>query len=287
MQPYNSPLKKTLGLLRMMRLPNCVMIGFAVIVGEALASQAVTARAAFYGFMTGFLLLAASMILNDYFDREIDKINEPKRPLPAGIVKPAEAISFAIIVVSMGMFFAANLGAWALLIAVASIVIMILYNARVKKLGLAGNALVSINVAIPFIFGGFAVGSPTWSLGIFTLLAFLSSLGREILKGIVDVAGDSARGVKTVAATKGNMSAAKQGAALFLGAVVLSVLPLALGLVSKPLYYIPVVVICDVGFLLTAYSIKTDPSPRNAKRSKNFVLVWMTFGLLAFVFGAI
>ena len=285
MQPYNSPLKKTLGLLRMMRLPNCVMIGFAVIVGEALASQAVTARAAFYGFMTGFLLLAASMILNDYFDREIDKINEPKRPLPAGIVKPAEAISFAIIVVSMGMFFAANLGAWALLIAVASIVIMILYNARVKKLGLAGNALVSINVAIPFIFGGFAVGSPTWSLGIFTLLAFLSSLGREILKGIVDVAGDSARGVKTVAATKGNMSAAKQGAALFLGAVVLSVLPLVLGLVS--FYYIPLVVVCDVGFLLTAYSIKTDPSPRNAKRSKNFVLVWMTFGLLAFVFGAI
>ena len=287
MQPYNSPLKKTIGLLRMMRLPNCIMIGFAVIVGEALASQAVTARAAFYGFMTGFLLLAASMILNDYFDREIDKINEPKRPLPAGIVKPAEAISFAIIVASMGMFFAANLGAWALLIAVASIVIMILYNARVKKLGLAGNALVSINVAIPFIFGGFAVGSPTWSLGIFTLLAFLSSLGREILKGIVDVAGDSARGVKTVAATKGNTIAAKQGAALFLGAVVLSVLPLALGLVSKPLYYIPVVVICDVGFLLTAYSIKTDPSPRNAKRSKNFVLVWMTFGLLAFVFGAI
>ncbi len=285
MQPYNSPLKKTIGLLRMMRLPNCVMIGFAVIVGEALASQAVTARAAFYGFMTGFLLLAASMILNDYFDREIDKINEPKRPLPAGIVKPAEAISFAIIVASMGMFFAANLGAWALLIAVASIVIMILYNARVKKLGLAGNALVSTNVAIPFIFGGFAVGSPTWSLGIFTLLAFLSSLGREILKGIVDVAGDSARGVKTVAATKGNMSAAKQGAALFLGAVVLSVLPLVLGLVS--FYYIPLVVICDVGFLLTAYSIKTDPSPRNAKRSKNFVLVWMTFGLLAFVFGAI
>jgi geranylgeranylglycerol-phosphate geranylgeranyltransferase len=284
-QPYNSPLKKTIGLLRMMRLPNCIMIGFAVIVGEALASQAVTARAAFYGFMTGFLLLAASMILNDYFDRQIDKINEPKRPLPGGIVKPAEAISFAIIVASMGMFFAANLGAWALLIAVASIVIMVLYNARVKKLGLAGNALVSTNVAIPFIFGGFAVGSPTWSLGIFALLAFLSSLGREILKGIVDVAGDSARGVKTVAATKGNMSAAKQGAALFLGAVVLSVLPLVFGLVS--FYYIPLVVICDVGFLLTAYSIKTDPSPRNAKRSKNFVLVWMTFGLLAFVFGAI
>ena len=285
MQPYSSPLKKAIGLLRMMRLPNCIMIGFAVVVGEALASQAVTARAALYGFMTGFLLLAASMILNDYFDREIDKINAPTRPLAAGIVKPAEAISFAVIVASLGMFFAENLGALPLLIAVTSIVIMILYNARVKKLGLIGNALVSTNVAIPFIFGGFAVGSPTWPLGIFALLAFLSSLGREIVKGIVDVAGDNARGVKTVAATKGNDGAAKLGAILFLSAVALSVLPLILGLVS--VYYIPLVVICDVGFLLTAYSIKNDPSTRNAKRSKNFVLVWMTFGLLAFVFGAI
>lgn len=261
------------------------MIGFAVVVGEVLASQAVTARAALYGFMTGFLLLAASMILNDYFDREIDKINAPTRPLAAGIVKPAEAISFAVIVASLGMFFAENLGALPLLIAVTSIVIMILYNARVKKLGLIGNALVSTNVAIPFIFGGFAVGSPTWPLGIFSLLAFLSSLGREIVKGIVDVAGDNARGVKTVAATRGNDGAARLGAMLFLSAVALSVLPLILGLVS--VYYIPLVVICDVGFLLTAYSIKNDPSTRNAKRSKNFVLVWMTFGLLAFVFGAI
>jgi geranylgeranylglycerol-phosphate geranylgeranyltransferase len=284
-QYSNSPLQKPIGLVHMMRLPNCIMIGLAVVVGEALVSQAITARAAFYGFMTGFLLLASSMILNDYFDREIDRINEPKRPLAAGTVKPAEAISFAIIVASLGMFFAANLGAVALLIAVASIVIMILYNARVKKLGLIGNAFVSINVAIPFIFGGFAVGNPTWSLGIFTLLAFLSSLGREIMKGIVDVAGDSAKGVKTVAAISGNVRAASQGATLFLGAVGLSVLPLFLGLVS--FYYIPLVVICDVGFVLTAYSIKTDPSPRNAKRSKNFVLVWMTFGLLAFVFGAI
>jgi geranylgeranylglycerol-phosphate geranylgeranyltransferase len=269
----------------MMRLPNCVMIGFAVIVGEALASQAVTARVAFYGFMTGFLLLAASMILNDYFDREIDKINAPRRPLAAGIVKPAEAISLAIIVASLGIFFAASLGVLALLIALASIIIMVLYNAQIKKRGFIGNVLVSTNVAIPFIFGGFAVGSPTWSLGIFSLLAFLSSLGREVVKGIVDVAGDSARGVRTVAATMGNPGAAKRGATFFLSAVVLSVLPLVLGLVS--VYYIPLVAICDIGFLLTAYSIRNDPSPRNAKRSKNFVLVWMTFGLLAFVFGTV
>jgi geranylgeranylglycerol-phosphate geranylgeranyltransferase len=285
LQPYTSPLKRTFGLVTMMRLPNCVMIGFAVIVGEAIASQAVPAQAAFYGFMTGFLLLAASMVLNDYFDREIDAINQPKRPLPAGIVKPTEAISFAIILLSIGLLFAAYSGFWTLLIASISLAIMISYNARVKKLGLLGNALVSVNVAVPFIYGGFAVGRPTWSLAIFALLAFLSSMGREILKGVVDVAGDTARGVRSIAATTGNIPAARASAILFLAAVALSALPVSLGLVSY--YYMPLVAICDIGFLLTAYSVASNASPRNAKRNKNFVLVWMTFGLLAFVIGTL
>jgi geranylgeranylglycerol-phosphate geranylgeranyltransferase len=261
------------------------MIGFAVIVGELIASPVVPARAAFYGFMTGFLLLSASMVLNDYFDREIDAINEPERPLPAGVVKPSQALSFSIVLGALGFWFAAGSGTATLLIAFLSVVVMVLYNSRVKKTGLLGNSFVSLNVAIPFIYGGFAVASPTWSLGIFSLLAFLSSMGREIAKGIVDVAGDTAKGVRSVAATKGNQTAAKYGAAFFIFAVALSGLPLILGIVSS--YYIPLVAICDIGFLLTAYSLITNPSPGHAKRNKNYVLVWMTFGMLAFVVGSI
>jgi geranylgeranylglycerol-phosphate geranylgeranyltransferase len=162
---------------------------------------------------------------------------------------------------------------------------MISYNTRIKKTGLLGNVFVSLNVAIPFIYGGFAVASPTWTLAIFSLLAFLSSLGREIVKGIADVPGDTARGVKSVAATKGNSTAAKYGAAFFMCAVVLSVVPLVLGLVSS--YYVPLAVICDVGFLLTTYSILSNPSPRSAKRNKKYVLAWMAFGLLAFLMGTL
>jgi len=272
----------------MMRLPNCIMIGFAVIVGEFISSQVtgvVTARSAFYGFAAGFLLLAASMILNDYFDRDIDAINEPSRPLPSGSVTSTEALSFALILASLGLLSAARTGLPTLLIAVFSLVIMISYNARIKKTGLLGNAFVSLNVAIPFIYGGFAVAKPTPALGIFSLLAFLSSVGREIVKGIADVAGDTSRGVKSIAATKGNSTAAKYGAAFFLCAVALSVLPLLLGLVSY--LYVPLVVICDLGFLLTTYSILSNSSPRSAKRNKKYVLVWMTFGLLAFLMGTL
>lgn len=269
----------------MMRLPNCVMIGFAVIVGEFISSLVVTARAAFYGFAAGFLLLAASMILNDYFDREIDAINEPNRPLPSGSVKSSEALSFALILASLGLLSAANTGPATLLLAILSLLIMISYNARIKQTGLLGNVFVSLNVAIPFIYGGFAVAKPTWALAIFSLLAFLSSVGREIVKGIADVEGDTSRGVKSVAVTKGSSTAAKCGAAFFLAAVALSVLPLLLGLVSY--LYVPLVAICDLGFLLTTYSILSNSSPRSAKRNKKYVLVWMTFGLLAFLMGTL
>ena len=280
-----SMVQKIVGLLTMMRLPNCVMIGFAVIVGEIISSVIVPSRAAFYGFMAGFFLLAASMVVNDYFDREIDLINEPKRPLPSGVVSRTEALSFAAILGSLGLLSASKTGIPTLLIALLSLVIMISYNARVKKTGLLGNVLVSTNVAIPFVYGGFAVASLNWSLAIFALLAFLSSVGREIVKGIVDVPGDKSRGVRSIAVTKGNAIAGKYVATLFLAAVALSALPLLFGLVTY--YYIPLVVICDIGFVLTAYSILINPSPGNAKRSKKYVLLWMTFGLLAFVLGSL
>jgi len=291
LQSYVSSGRKIVGLVSMMRLPNCVMIGFAVIVGELIASATVPVRSAFYGymafygFMAGFLLLAASMILNDYFDREIDAINEPKRPIPAGVIKPTEAFSFSIILGAIGFWFANNSGIATLIIAIVSVIIMVLYNSSIKKTGLLGNALVSTNVAIPFVYGGFVVASPSWSLVIFSLLAFLASMGREIVKGIVDVSGDTAKGVRSVAATRGTAQAAKDGAGLFIAAVALSALPLLLTLVSY--YYIPLVAICDIGFLLTAYSLLTNSSPKNAKRNKNYVLVWMTFGMLAFLIGVI
>ena len=285
MQSDITTMQKVPALFSMMRLPNCIMIGFAVIVGELLASTTFPARAALYGFLAGFLLLAASMVLNDYFDREIDTINDPARPLPSGIVKPREALSFALILGSIGLLCAAYTGFVTLLIAILSIVIAVSYNAKIKKTGLLGNVFVSTNVAIPFVYGGFAVGTPTWSLGIFALLAFLASVGREIVKGIVDVPGDTAKGVRSIAGTKGNSIAAKYGAAFFVTAVCLSALPLVLGLVTY--YYIPLAVICDFGFLLTAYSLLSNSTAKNAKRSKKYVLVWMMFGLLAFVLGTV
>ncbi len=276
------------GLISLMRLPNCIMIGFSVIVGEIIATAPFfSGQPALYGFLTGFLLLAASMVLNDYSDSGVDAINEPERPIPSGNVKPPQAMSFAIVLCALGFLSAAQTGLLTLTVAAFSMVVAVAYNFKFKKTGLPGNALVSANVALPFIYGGLVVGRPTWALLIFATLAFISSMGREVVKGIVDVTGDAAKGIQSVAVKMGNAYAAKQGAALFLTAVALSAVPIAVGVVSNTFYYLPLVIISDIGFALTSYSIVTNPSSRNAKRNKKYTLLWMLFGLLAFVFGAL
>jgi 4-hydroxybenzoate polyprenyltransferase len=285
LQPYPSPLRRTRSFLTAMHLPSCVMIGFAVILGEAIASQILPARAVFCGFMTGFLLQGTHMVLNDSFDREIDVSSQRRGPLPDDVANPNGTLSFAIILASLGLLFAAYLGPWTLLTALLSVAMIIVYHVEVKKYGLVGNALAGTNVAIMFLYAGFAVGDLTLPLAIFAAMAFFSSMGRETMTNLANVSGDSSAGAKSEAASEGYAKVGKQSAVSFVAAVALSILPLLLGLVSS--YYIPLVAICDTGFLLTAYSMMNSPTPRNAQRNRNYVLIWLSFGLLAFVIGTI
>jgi geranylgeranylglycerol-phosphate geranylgeranyltransferase len=181
-----------------------------------------------------------------------------------------------------GLSLALALSVINLVIAVLAVGLMFYYNKFGKKTGLPGNAVVSANLAIPFIFGG-AIGGINSALCVFALLAFLAGMGREVVKGMADIAGDSRRGVRTLAVTKGLGMASKTGALFFVVAVLLSVIPIALRMVSW--LYVPIVVVCDTGFLYSAYSIVRDPTPRNALRSKNQALVWMLLGLVAFIAG--
>ncbi len=85
------------GFIRLMRPVNCTMMGFAVLVGAVLAAPQLGSlnwQSILFGFLTGFTFCAAAMVINDYYDRKIDAINEPLRPIPSGTVKPSEALGF-------------------------------------------------------------------------------------------------------------------------------------------------------------------------------------------------
>jgi len=274
---------KASGFVQIARIPNCFMMGFAVIVGEFMSlGIKVPVNSAVVGFLVGFVIVAGSMAINDILDAEIDAINNPGRPIPSGCVSKIDAGVFAALMLAAGLALAFMLSITNFLIAALAVGLMLYYNKFGKKTGLPGNAVVSVNLAIPFIFGG-AVGGINATLYVFATLAFLAGMGREIIKGMADVAGDSNRGVKTLAVARGLRAASYAGAIFFVAAVLLSAIPIALSMVSW--LYLPVVLVCDLGFLYSAYSIVKNPSPENALRSKNQALVWMLLGLIAFIAG--
>lgn len=274
----------------MMRPVNCVMMGFAVIVGAAIANPdalSVSWPNLTYGFITGFMLTAASMSINDYYDRGIDAVNEPNRPIPSGLIKPRAALAFAFVLTAVGFTTAYLTNRLStLVIAIIAWAVFAAYTVVGKRSGLPGNFLVSICVAIPFIYGNFAVvNTIELNILIFALMAFLSNTGREITKGIADVKGDKTQNVKTLAVHFGEKNAAFVATIFFVLAVMLSPVPWLLNLVSS--WFIPLVVITDFGLAVSSSMLLKDYSRENARRVKKTVLLWFIFGLLAFVVGVL
>ncbi len=266
----------------LVRVPNAIMIGLAVIVGEGIALGTLPQPyIALFGFLTASLMMAGTMVMNDVYDLDVDRLNSPGRPIPSGKVNSREALIFSIFLSALAIVFSFLTGLLTGLTALLAVFLMAYYNTRGKKTGVLGNAVVSFNVALPFFYGGLAVGSLRPLLYTFSAMAFLANLGREVAKGIPDVEGDRAQGFRTVAVSFGSNVAGIASSSLFLAAVGLSALPPLLEKVS--ILYFPGVVLADAGFLFSAYSLATNSTPGEARKVKTQVLLWMLFGLIGFL----
>ena len=270
--------------LTLIRPPNTIMIGLGVVIGEAIGLGKLPGpREAVFGFLTASLMMAGTMVANDVYDVEIDRVNSPQRPLPSGTVKTRDALVLAVALSVAAIGFSALLGLWTFLTALLALALMVYYNTKGKKTGLIGNAVVSFNVALPFFYGGLAVNSIRPLLFTFSVVAFLANFAREVAKGIADVKGDSLRQVRTLAVVKGTRVAALASAGLFVATVLISFLPRFLETISW--LYFPPVIIADVGFLYSAYRLVSDQTPENVRAVKRQVLLWMLLGLVGFLLG--
>ena len=118
-----------------------------------------------------------------------------------------------------------------------------------------------------------------------TLTSFLAALGREVVKTISDVSGDGVRNVLSVARVHGAYAAATLGAALFIAAVISTLLPIltnAAGILFSISVLIP-----DAVFVYASYRIWREPSPTNAMKVKKLTLLGMLLGLIAFIIGGV
>jgi len=225
---------------------------------------------------TAFAFIGAGNALNDYFDRDIDKVAHPTRPVPSGRVSPVQARS-----ISGGLFVAALVGAlWisvpAFLLVATSAAVMIGYELRLKAAGLPGNLAIGYLSGITFLYGALVVGNPMAALFL-AALGIVASVGREIAKDIEDMDADKDR--NTLPQRAGKARAAHLSAAFTLAAVVLSPVPFfPLAVLGWP--YLPVIAIADATFIYGALVLR-----HSAARSQMMSKVGMAMATLAFAMG--
>ena len=274
-------------LIEIMRPVNSLMVGLAIIVGAVVTGGLALLSSIdilVYAFLTGFALTGASMVINDYYDREIDAVNEPQRPIPSGRVNPDEALALTGMLSLIGLGASYLVSFHTFVIALFAWIISVLYAVWGKRTGFLGNIMVSTCVALPFIYGGVLMGNVGQGL-VFSLIALLTNLGREITKGIVDIEGDSRSGIKTIAVTRGDKTAANVSIMFYLSAVFLSFLPIYLSMVS--IFYTLFIAVTDLGLIYVSYSLFQDCSRENSRKMKQTVLYLMLIGMIGFAAGNI
>ncbi len=220
-----------LGLFRLFRFELPFTAGVCVILGELLAlGKLPTTIEIVLGFLSVFFISASSLILNDYFDIEIDKINAPERPLPAGLVTGQDVVLLSIVVTMLGFIAGYLISLEALLVVILVWAVGFLYNWRFKKAGFIGNLMVSFSVGMTFVFGGVAVDrffeKIVW---FFAIMVMLIDLGEEIAADAMDIKGDRQVGSRSLALVLGPENALRISGAIFLLVTVTSSLPFLLG----------------------------------------------------------
>jgi len=152
--------------------------------------------------MAGPILCGMSQVINDYFDREIDALNEPDRLIPAGLVTDGQIIGTISVLLLVGFSLALFLGEKVAMLTGIGIVLALVYSApplRAKRNGWVGNTLVAI------AYEGLAWLAGHVAFGILTpesiLIAALYSFGAHGIMSINDyksIEGDTRVGINTI-----------------------------------------------------------------------------------------
>jgi geranylgeranylglycerol-phosphate geranylgeranyltransferase len=227
------------------------------------------------------LFVGAGNALNDYFDRDIDKINHPRRPIPSGKVRPKTALRISIVIFSISIALAIFINLEAFLLVLLNAVLMVSYELWFKKGGLSGNMVISWLTATIFLFGGLSVYENTEELmkvSTLALLAFTASLGREITKDIQDVKGDIDR--RTLPRRIGLLASGIFAGALLIGTAWLSLLPLWFNLFEY--LYIPTIIVADGIFIYCGFVVLENP-----RFASTAIKAGMIVALIAFLVGGL
>ena len=155
--------------------------------------------------LAGPLVCAMSQAINDWYDRDVDAINEPNRPIPSGRIPGRWGLYVALVWTGLSLMVAATLGAWVFVAAVIGLALAWAYSApplRLKRNGWLGNAACGFSYeGLAWVTGAAAMAGGALPSGAILWLAFLYSVGAHGIMTLNDfksIAGDTQMGIDSV-----------------------------------------------------------------------------------------
>jgi len=270
------------GLLELTRPVNVIAASVLTFIGSFIAGgvseepMAVIAAVAATGLAVG-----AGNAINDYFDREIDRINQPDRAIPRGAVSPHGALAFSVALFAGAIVLAMTLPRLAIGIATVNLLALVAYTEFFKGLPGVGNALVAYLVGSTFLFGAAAIdGGEIGPAIVLFVLAAIATLTREIIKDVEDIEGDREEGLHTLPIAIGERRSLTIAAVLLVAAVVASPVPYLRA--EFGVAYLLVVAPADAIMLIAAYESFENPTA-----GQSHLKYGMFLAALAFIVGRV
>jgi chlorophyll synthase len=166
--------------------------------------------------LAGPFVCATSQAVNDWFDRHVDAINEPQRPIPSGRMPGRWGLYLAIAWTLVSMLLASTLGAWGFAAAVLALVLAWAHSAppvRLKENGWWGNAACGLSYeGLAWVTGAAVMAGGVMPAPPSLLLAGLYSAGAHGIMTLNDfkaVEGDRQMGVRSLPVQMGVQAAGR------------------------------------------------------------------------------
>jgi len=166
--------------------------------------------------LAGPLVCGASQVVNDWFDRHVDAINEPKRPIPSGRVPGSWGLYYAVVWSALSIWVGYLLGPWVFGATIVGVFLAWAYSApplRLKLNGWWGNTAVGFSYeGLAWVTGAAAMAGGAMPAPEVLVLAVLYSLGAHGIMTLNDfkaIEGDRHTGVRSIPVQLGPERAAR------------------------------------------------------------------------------
>ncbi len=154
--------------------------------------------------LAGPIVCGTSQAVNDWFDRHVDAINEPNRPIPSGRVPGAWGLYIAIAWTLLSLLVATALGPWGFAAAVVGLALAWAYSAppfRLKQNGWWGNSAVAgCYEGLPWFTGAavMAAAFPDWRIVLLAAVYSVGAHGIMTLNDFKSIEGDKRMGIASL-----------------------------------------------------------------------------------------